>query len=146
MKSVGVNLKRTYLTRNCKKKRCATSFITFSVWTIMQVAVSFLLMLQKYVNSKQKFQKTSHIHCVYIKFRQFLLWITWKNKQTNKQTNKKTILKGVVKVFYVDYNVIYLYVFGFVEKMFVGLLSVCAIGSFATSSALTSQNIRNVYL
>ena len=110
----------------------------------MQVAVSFLLMLQKYINSKQKFQKTSHIHCVYIKFQQFLLWITWKNKQANKQ--KKTILKGAVKAFYVDYNVIYLYVFGFVKKMFVGLLSVCAIGSFAASSALTSQNIKNVYL
>ena len=66
-------------------------------------------------------------------------------KQTSKQT-KKTILKGAVKAFYVDYNVIYLYVFGFVKKMFVGLLSVCAIGSFAASSALTSQNIKNVYL
>ena len=56
---------------------------------------SYVLMLQKYINSKQKTQKQKMMCCVLIISQNILQLIMWK---------KKTGLKGVIKFFSVDFN------------------------------------------
>ena len=59
----------------------------------MEATVFCFLMLQKYINSKQKTQKTDYALC---------LGNVWKDFTINNMT--KTGLKGVVKLFPVDFN------------------------------------------
>ena len=60
----------------------------------MEAPVSYLLMLQKYINSKQKIQNWNHIFFALVILQNILQLVIW----------KKTRLKGSVKIFSVDYN------------------------------------------
>ena len=94
----------------------------------MEATVSYLLMLQKYINSKQKTE-----------IKPYILWLGNILIDFTIDNMKKTGLKGVVKVFSVDCNVIdtkdtldihrnlmkeiyYIIIFIFFKKMFIGLI------------------------
>ena len=63
----------------------------------MRATVSYLLMLQKYINLKQKTNKQKIIHRVQVIFQKILQLIIYIYIY-------KTGLKGVVKFFSVDFN------------------------------------------
>ena len=58
----------------------------------MEATVSYLLIIQKCINSKQNTLKWNIIHCVYVIFQKISQLIIWKKE-------KKTGLKGTGKVF-----------------------------------------------
>ena len=99
----------------------------------MEATVSYLLMLRKYINSKQK----TYLH--------YALFLGNISKDFTINNMKKTGLKGVVKFFSVDFNPIdndildihkylmkrtwYKIMFGLIKKIFIGLLTGLVNGS-----------------
>ena len=63
----------------------------------MVATVFYLLMLQKYINSKQKILKQKYILCIYEIFQEIFQLITW----------KKIVLNEHVYDFSVDYRAFY---------------------------------------
>ena len=56
----------------------------YQVYTIMEAIVSYSLMLQKYINSKQNTLKWKIMHCVEVITQKILQLIIWENKVKRK--------------------------------------------------------------